>query len=464
MAHEKDPKSDTTGREQITRRDLVQAVGAAGAAASLAGYTGKNVESNEAQQQTVELLTTYTSPASKDSYNAANEAFREEHPDLEPQMGFTDWNSIFDRLINAARTGNWPDLEFFVDNHWNALLYGEDLVEDPQRLMDAATEVAGPIDDSVPETHYLTKDGAYYTMESNNQSEVFWYRTDALEEVDEDPPETWEDEARAVEKMDDADNDLWGTAISTAKDVYTDNIFLARLHGAGGLMVDPEQNPVLDSEYTRDLLEHWKKLGEHAPPGSENWSFGPVYTNFATKKTASCYYWGRTLINVVEQSPDVQDQVNCVHFPIPDTDAARPNNLSFMSGDGGQIPKGAENKEGAVEWWKNYIQPEFFVDIFMQGTPGNTVPIHEDHVEPWEEFDIWTEVEHGEEIRDTLFEDTRKAHPAPRETPDHSLFPPSGNFLGQNIISGPASNYWAGDISADDAATEMQKRAEQELS
>lgn len=441
---------------------MLTGAGATGLA-SLAGCSRMFGGSENEDDNTLELLTTYTSPAAKESYQAANEEFTQNN-DYEPEMGYSNWSAIFDQLINASRTDEWPDLAFFIDNHWNALLYGQDLVEDPAELMDPAIEVAGDIRDGVPDTHYANKDGSYYTMMSNNQTEQFWYRTDLLEEIDEDPPENWEEEERVVRKLGEMDNDIYGTALSTARDVYTDNIFSGRQHGAGGFLVDPEQNPVLDSQATIDALEHWARLTEHAPPGKENFSFDDIYTNFATLKTASCYYWGRTLINVVEQSPDRQDDVSATHFPVPDTDSAQPNNRVLMSGDGGQLPSGAQNKEGAIAWWKNYMQPEYFVDIFMSGVPGNTAPIFENHIEPWNNFDIWTEVEHGEEIRDMLLADANMSHPYPRESPDHSLFPEAGNLIGNNVYSASASEYWSGDINAEEAAAEMQKRAEQELS
>jgi ABC-type glycerol-3-phosphate transport system substrate-binding protein len=413
----------------------------------------------------IELLTTYTSPASKDSYKANTEAFKEDHPDVTVSMGFTNWEDIYSRLVNAANTGNWPDMAFFIDNELSLLLDDQGFAADPEPIMERMQEVAGPIADNVPETHYQAKDGSFYTIQTNNQSNSFWYRTDVLEDIGMDgPPKTWSEELEFAEKAHEADNGLHGNSISVAKNNYESTTFYSRIRGAGGNALDPEKNVVIDSQVTRDVLEHWNKLAEYAAPGNESFSYGEAYTTFATDKVASCYYWGRTLINVVEQTPEIQDQVSVAHNPQPDNDKASPDEVTVMSGDGGQAMKEAKNPELATDWFANYMKPEFFVDQFMVGTPGNTTPIFQDHQEPWNAFDIWSDVEHGEEIKTTLVEDARKAHPKCRAGPDFPAFPELAGIVRGTTFNGPSSQYFAGQISADEAAKEMAKRAEEHVS
>jgi ABC-type glycerol-3-phosphate transport system substrate-binding protein len=380
-------------------------------------------------------------------------------------MGFTDWENIYSRLVQAANTGEWPDMAFFIDNELNLLLDDQGFAADPAPIMEQMQEVAGPIADDIPETHYLNKDGGFYTIQTNTQPLGLWYRTDVLNNIGMDSaPTTWNEELEFAKKAHEADNGLSGSSISTAKNNYESTTFLGRLRGAGGNALDPEKNVVLDSQVTVDLLEHWKKLAQYAAPGNESFSYSEAYTNFATDKVASCYYWGRTLINVVEQTPEIQDKVSFAHNPQPDNDKASPDEVTSMSGDGGQLMSEAENPELAKQWFANYMKPEFFVNEFMIGTPGNTTPIFENHQEPWNNFDIWSNVEFGEEIRDTLVEDTTKAHPVCRAGPDFPAFPELAEIARTTVFNGPSSSYFAGQLDAQEAAKEMQKQGEKVVS
>ncbi|WP_336361646.1 ABC transporter substrate-binding protein [Haladaptatus sp. ZSTT2] len=455
------------GDEQWNRRMFLTGAGAAGAAALAGCLGGSESDSGDGSSESskLKLLTTYTSSASKRSYNEANDSFKANHENLEIEMGYTSWEKIYNRLVQAARTEDWPDLVFFLDNELNLLLKDQGFIEDPKRLMDAAEESAGKIAADVPETHYLDKDGSFYTMQSNSQSNTTWMRTDVLEAIGEEYPESWNDELRVLKKAHESDEfpNLHGTAISTAKNAYMATVFFSRLRGAGGNALDPEKNVAFDSQVTRDTLEHWNAMAEYGAPGKESFSYGDIYTNFAADKVASCQYWGRTYINVIEQTPDIADKVTTFSHAQPDNDKASPDEKSLMSGDGGQLIKGGENKEAAVEWWKNYVKPEFFVDKFMKGTPGNTVPMYEGHQDAWDEFDVWTDYEHGTEIRDNLVADTRKAHPKCRAGPEFEAFPELANIIKKPVMSGPGSSYFAGNISVDEAAKEMAKKAEQEV-
>jgi ABC-type glycerol-3-phosphate transport system substrate-binding protein len=325
------------------------------------------------------------------------------------------------------------------------------------------TEVAGDIADDVPETHYQAQDGSFYCVQTNNQTPVSWYRTDVMEDIGMDSkPSNWDEELEYVKAAHEADNGLSGTSLSTARNTYMSDMFLTRLRNAGGNALDPEKNVAFDSQVTRDVLEHYNELVQYAAPGNESFSYGEAYTNYATDNVAHCIYWGRTTINVVEQTPEITQYVVNDHPPKPDNDQADPNdNTSVMSGDGGQLIQEGTNKQEAIDWFQTYLQPEIFVNEYMVGTPGNTTPIYENHEEPWNNMDFWGEVEHGEDIRDLMVESARSSHPKCRAGPEFPAYPEMAEIVRTPVMSGPASEYFAGSISADEAATEMAERAEQ---
>lgn len=457
--------SNTAGKDhKIGRRELMTVAGSIGTVAlagcSSDGNAGAETDAS-AGSDSVEVLTTYTSTASKASYQSATTKYNNEYPDRNVQMNYSSWNDIFESLQQAASTGNWPDLTIFLDNELNLLLYDQDLVADPEKLMNATDEAVGPIGDDVPETHYLQKDGSFYTMQSNNQTPTFWYRTDVAEDIGMEAPETWNEELRFMQQANEADNDLYGTIVSTKLDNYTNTLIFARYRGAGGTILDPEGNVVVDNQITRDTLEHWNEMVEYSPPGVEGFSYGDIYGSFASDRTASCQYWGRTLINVIEQTPEVADDVNNAHLPQPETSEASPDSISLMTGDGGQMTREA-NEEAALDWWKTYIQPESFVNEFMTGTPGNAMPIWTGHREAFDNLDVWSQVEHGDDIRETLYADARSSHPKCRAGPDYPAFPELTQIYRNQIFSTPGSDYFAGNIDAEEATNEMEKIAEQQ--
>lgn len=462
-------------QKRLTRRRVLAGTGAAGAAA-LAGCSGggsegggstgsgdgTNAGGGSGDGTTISLLTTYTSPASKESYNATTNAFQESNPDVSVNMGYTNWENIYSRLVQAANTGDWPDMAFFLDNELCLILKDQGFTSDPEPVVNQITEVAGDIADDVPEVHYKDKDGSYYTIQTNNQTPLPWYRTDVMEEVGlDETPQGWNEELEYVKGAHEADNDLYGTSLSTAKNTYASDIFFVRLRNAGGNALDPEKNVVFDQQVTRDVLEHYKELAQYSAPGSEGFSYGDAYTNYATDKVAHCTYWGRTLINVVDQTPEITEYVINGHSPQPDNDIADPDEKGVMSGDAGQLTKEAANPETATAWFKEYLKPEHFVEEYMVGTPGNTTPIYENHQEAWENFDIWTEVENGEHIRDTLVKDARSAYPKCRGGPEFPAFPELADIIRTPVMSDPSSKYFADQIDVDEAAKQMQQKAEQ---
>jgi ABC-type glycerol-3-phosphate transport system substrate-binding protein len=354
-------------------------------------------------------------------------------------------------------------MAFFIDNELSLILNDQGFADDPQKVIDPVTEVAGDIADDVPETHYLAQDGSFYCVQTNNQTPVSWYRTDVMEDIGMDSkPSNWTEELEYVKAAHEADNGLSGTSLSTARNTYMSDMFLVRLRNAGGNALDPEKNVAFDSQITRDVLEHYNELVQYAAPGNESFSYGEAYTNYATDNVAHCIYWGRTTINVVEQTPEIVEYVVNDHPPKPDNDQADPNdNTSVMSGDGGQLIQEGTNKQEAIEWFQTYLQPEIFVNEYMVGTPGNTTPIYEEHEEPWNNLDFWGEVEHGEDIRDLMVESARTSHPKCRAGPEFPAFPEMAEIVRTPVMSGPASSYFAGDINEDEAATQMAERAEQ---
>jgi multiple sugar transport system substrate-binding protein len=450
--------TDEAGQIEIDRRTFTAGVGGA-TVTGLAGCIGGDDDDDSS-----ELLTTYTAEEEEESYQNAIEEYHNDIGEHDFEISGADWDGVFDRLTDAQRTGNWPDLAMFLENQWLALLYDDDLVADPSRLIEAGETHAGPIMDDVPETHYQTLDGEPYSVQTNNQGQMLWLRDNILEQIDEDLPESWEDELRVTEAM--AENaDQVGiqhaTSLATSRNLYTDNVLHGRFKGAGGDLVDPELNPSLDSQYLRDTLEHWNELAEYTPDGTETWDFDDVYTNFAAGHTGACYYWGRAITNFVTQSPDDAEYINGVQYPIPDTDSARPNNRLLMTGDGAQLPEGANNPDVIEDWWEIYMKPEHIVETLMAGVPGNTCPIYENHLEPFENFEIWSELPNGEELREGIFDAANNSHPYNRESPDHELFGQSGRLAGDNIYSESASEYFQGELQVDEAVEEIQQKAEE---
>ncbi|WP_181861559.1 ABC transporter substrate-binding protein [Haloplanus salinus] len=477
-----DSTADEETKWEMQRRRVLAGAAAAGATA-LAGCSGGGGDGGDGGGDgdgggggdggdggggggggtTVNLLTTYTSPASKRSYNTATERFKQDNPDVTISMGYTNWENIYSRLVQAANTGSWPEMAFFIDNELSLILNDQGFTDDPQKVMDPVTEVAGDVADDVPETHYQAKDGSFYCVQTNNQTPVSWYRTDVMEDVDMgSKPASWNEELQYVKQAHEADNGLYGTSLSTARNTYMSDMFLVRLRNAGGNALDPEKNVAFDSQVTRDVLEHYNELVQYAAPGVESFSYGEAYTNYATDNVAHCLYWGRTTINVVEQTPDIVEYVVNGHPAKPSNDQADPDmNTSVMSGDGGQLIKDATNKDTAIDWFQTYLEPDIFVDEYMTGTPGNTTPIYTEHEEPWNDMDFWSEVEHGESIRDLMVESARTSHPKCRAGPEFPAFPEMAEIVRTPVMSGPASQYYAGDISVDEATTQMTERAEQ---
>ncbi len=59
-------------------------------------------------------------------------------------------------------------------------------------------------------------------------------------------------------------------------------------------------------------LSFYASLYPYAPTGSESWNYAETMNSFVAGKTAMALYYGRTLKNLEQYSPDILSNANVV--------------------------------------------------------------------------------------------------------------------------------------------------------
>lgn len=173
-----------------------------------------------------------------------------------------------------------------------------------------------------------TNDGKHWSVPSFSSTEMFYARTDKLEEVGMELPDTWED-VRAVADAINAPNDSfwgWGAQIGTPS-WDSEVAFTSLLWSYGGKTWDADSKPAIDSPETRVALDFMKDAWDAGviPPDAPTWDDSGNNRAYQTGIVGMIFNTGSVLRYM--QSDDTELLAKSAVFPIPQGPAGR-----FVSG------------------------------------------------------------------------------------------------------------------------------------
>lgn len=173
-----------------------------------------------------------------------------------------------------------------------------------------------------------TNDGKHWSLPSFSSTEMFYVRTDKLEEVGMELPDTWED-VRAIADAINAPNDSfwgWGAQIGTPS-WDSEVAFTAMLWGYGGKTWDEESKPAINSPETRVVLDFMKDAWDAGviPPDAPTWDDSGNNRAYQTGIVGQIFNTGSVLRYM--QAEDTELLAKSTVIPIPQGPAGR-----FVSG------------------------------------------------------------------------------------------------------------------------------------
>ena len=167
------------------------------------------------------------------------------------------------RMSNDERTPRWqtafesrqfPDCAAIEQNDLPKFIESGVLVETTE-AMQRLNELEGGFTDGA----FIagrTADGKHWSVPSFSSTEVFYVRTDKLEEQGLALPETWEDVLAIAEAVNDPEAQFWGWGKQMGTPSWDSEVsFTAMLWSYGGSTWDEEGMPAIDSDATRQVLD-----------------------------------------------------------------------------------------------------------------------------------------------------------------------------------------------------------------
>ena len=173
-----------------------------------------------------------------------------------------------------------------------------------------------------------TYEGDIYTIPLDGDFQMVYYRTDVLEEIGMDPPQTWEDYlaiAEAADGMDmngDGEGDF-GSCIGKARNNqgywFITSIAAPMLQTQGtsqGAFFDSEtMEPLVDNPAFARALEQYKATTEFGPPDELNLGVGDTRGLWTAGRCALTLDWGDIGTLAIEEGSNVADTTGATINP-----------------------------------------------------------------------------------------------------------------------------------------------------
>jgi multiple sugar transport system substrate-binding protein len=328
---------------------------------------------------TIWVATTFTAEA--DSYQDDLITKWAEENGVEVEIARMSQDERQPRWQTAIETKQYPDCGAIELNDLPKFIVNGDLVETTE-VMGRLNELAGGFTDGA----FLagrTADGKHWSVPTFSSTEVFYVRTDKLEEHGLELPDTWEDAAAIARAINDPDNQFWGWGMQIGTPSWDSEVsFSSMLWAFGGKTWDEEGKPAINSPETRQLLDFIKALWDDGviPPDAITWDDSGNNRAYQTQIAGMTLNTG-SILNYMKTEDEELLNMSAV-IPIPAGPAGR-----FVSGYYYQW--GAFNTSAHPELCLQLMEYLFTPDNlrgYYEAGGGNMLPVYKEMLneETWQ--------------------------------------------------------------------------------
>lgn len=233
----------------------------------------------------------------------------------------------------------------------------------------------------------MAYDGQTYGVPYHDGPEIFHYREDLFESVNEQErfrdrydrslhvPKTWSEFVEVAEFFTRPEKGLWGTVVAALPDGHNNVYdFLIQLWSRGGRIFDEDMNPVFDDETGVEALQFYHDLihkHEVAPPESVEMESIETGEFYAEGKAAMMWNWAG--FGALAEQPDSAVFGRTNYGLIPRGDSASGCHTSLTVNYGLTIPRGANNPDLAYEFIRHVASPEMDKATTTAGGSGTRI-------------------------------------------------------------------------------------------
>ena len=305
--------------------------------------------------------------------------FQSSHPDVQVEVEYIGWKDRQAKMTAALAAQDVPEVALLSSQYATSLPAQGAL----ESLDDVMKELGGPDAFFGASLSLASYQGHFYSLPYSTLPVVMWYRKDRFQELNLKIPETLDDFYRAAKLLHEKGaGKYFGLGTPFGRGEWTDETFSAlALWPMGGNVFDKDMKVAFNSPVTAKALAFYKSLHPFTPTGSETWGYTETMQSFVSGSCAMTIYFGRTLKNLEQYSPDL----------LPKTGAFLPPKDKFQRTTNppqsiGVFKKSKYPKEGK-EFLKFFLTGKQY-NKFLWSTPGHNVPTLRAKANEWRQQEL----------------------------------------------------------------------------
>lgn len=346
--------------QPLTRRRFL--IGAS--SATLVAAAGCGGGSSSGSSHTVTFLNEETDPPQLRYLHDALAEYKKK-TGVTVQLTQSSIGGKFQKLVQSVKAGESYDLST-SDLH----VYSYTVKHGWLEQLDSLVKAVGGPNAFMPHAMY-SHNGHYYMFPYALNNTLTYFRTDWLDDVNEDVPQTWDDLKRALKKLTQAGKPGIAQPLSlqdATGDVGSEFLWSNRVE-----FFDQNWNVILDQEpnLTRcsQSLEFLKELKPYIIDGMLSADFGTIVKAFAGGTASVASYAGRVVDTIERNAPELHGKFTGKGYPTPERGMEPSNALSVNAW---LIPDQADAAPAAVDFLEWFIKHKYVG--FLLAVPFNTQP------------------------------------------------------------------------------------------
>lgn len=359
---------------RISRRGYLRAIPAGGAALGLSGCLGIGGNGSGSNTGEVKFLSNNNSPEFKKLLRGFARNFEKEN-DATVDIEFTEIGGDYgQRVSQLLQAGNPPEII-----NLEQFRMGSYAVEGLLEPLDGVISEIEKVEEKIPAKFKFKYEGATRLVPAVASVTNNWYRQDVYNELNLDPPTTWESERRAAKRISEADNGMQGIGYATAATTYgsyhawtrlwENN---ARVATRNGDQVQVALDQGKNRQRVKEVLEYTKEMVKYSPTAT-NWDWNGIYGAYTSGSAATALYsGGRPKTRSIKDDRPWADTTKRTSNPY--NSSTRNESLGNASATGFGILSDASNTETAKDFVRFMTTGKQLVQ-YARGLSFHNVPI-----------------------------------------------------------------------------------------